>query len=226
MKRLYIIKSGNYYKIGISENPVDRLAQLKCGNPIEMELIFESEPIENPYKIESALHKKYSCYRLSGEWYSIPNISKEFQNIKNFIYEMNRDKKCKDVTRAKKITEDIMELFFGIPKEYESEIIRKETEQMKRENEELENFWRSIMGTNAPNIYTNLIYRTLFGKTAKELEQEYGVKAKENLRDFFTGEDLAKVQSMEMLVSSLINCGWGYEQIKEFIKTETMKMIA
>ena len=44
-----------------------------------------------------------------------------------------------------------------------------------------------------PN-YTNLIYRTLLGKTAKELEQEYGVKSKENLRDFFTGEDLAKVQ--------------------------------
>ena len=67
-----------------------------------------------------------------------------------------------------------------------------------------------------PN-YTNLIYKTLFGKTAKELEKEYGVKPKENLRDFFTGEALSCVQSMEMLVSSLIGCGWGYEQIKEFI---------
>lgn len=76
-----------------------------------------------------------------------------------------------------------------------------------------------------PN-YTNLIYRTLFGKSAKELEQEYEVKSKENLRDFFTGEDLAKVQSMEMLASSLINCGWGYDQIKEFIQKETIKMIA
>lgn len=76
-----------------------------------------------------------------------------------------------------------------------------------------------------PN-YTNLIYRTLFDKSAKELEQKYEVKAKENLRDFFTGEDLAKVQSMEMLVSSLINCGWGYDQIKEFIQKETIKMIA
>ncbi len=76
-----------------------------------------------------------------------------------------------------------------------------------------------------PN-YTNLIYRTLFGKSAKELEHEYEVKAKENLRDFFTGEDLAKVQSIEMLVSSLINCGWGYDQIKEFIQKETIKMIA
>lgn len=43
-----------------------------------------------------------------------------------------------------------------------------------------------------PN-YTNLIYRTLFGKTAKELEKEYGVKPKENLRDFFTGNDLEQV---------------------------------
>lgn len=75
-----------------------------------------------------------------------------------------------------------------------------------------------------PN-YTNLIYRTLFDKTAKELEQDYGVKAKENLRDFFTGEDLERVQSMEMLVSSLINCGWGYAQIKEFIEKESIKMI-
>ena len=76
-----------------------------------------------------------------------------------------------------------------------------------------------------PN-YTNLIYRNLFGKTAKELESDYGVKAKENLRDFFTGDDLAKVQSMEMLVSSLINCGWGYQQIKEYIRSEATKMIA
>ena len=76
-----------------------------------------------------------------------------------------------------------------------------------------------------PN-YTNLIYRTLFGKTAKELEQEYGVKPKEYLRDCFTGSDLEKVQSMEMLVSSLINCGWGYEQIKSFIYENSVKQIA
>ncbi len=76
-----------------------------------------------------------------------------------------------------------------------------------------------------PN-YTNLIYRTLFNKTAKELEQEYGVKSKENLRDYFIGSDLEKVQSAEMLVSSLINCGWGYGEIKEFITNQSQKLIA
>lgn len=75
-----------------------------------------------------------------------------------------------------------------------------------------------------PN-YTNLIYRALFGKTAKELEQEYGVKSRESLRDYFTNGDLEKVQSMEMLISSLIGCGWGYMEIKEFIQTKANKMI-
>ena len=76
-----------------------------------------------------------------------------------------------------------------------------------------------------PN-YTNLIYRTLFGKTAKELEQEYSVKPKENLRDYFIGSDLEKVQSAEMLISTLINCGWGYGEIKEFITNQAQKLIA
>lgn len=75
-----------------------------------------------------------------------------------------------------------------------------------------------------PN-YTNLIYRTLFNKTAKELEQEYGLKPRENLRDYFTGGDLEKVQSMEMLVSSLIGCGWGYTEIKQFIADNWKKQI-
>lgn len=75
-----------------------------------------------------------------------------------------------------------------------------------------------------PN-YTNLIYRTLFSKTAKDLEREYGVKSRESLRDYFTGSELEKVQSMEMLVTSLINCGWGYTEIKEFVKNNSGNLI-
>lgn len=76
-----------------------------------------------------------------------------------------------------------------------------------------------------PN-YTKLIYKTLFGKTLKELQQEYGVKAKETIRDYLTAEQLKDVESMEMLVSSLINCGWGYEQVKNFIQENSIKKIA
>lgn len=76
-----------------------------------------------------------------------------------------------------------------------------------------------------PN-YTKLIYSTLFGKTLKELQQEYGIKGKESIRDYMTGEELKQVESMEMLVSSLINCGWGYSQIKSFVQEQSVKMIA
>lgn len=76
-----------------------------------------------------------------------------------------------------------------------------------------------------PN-YTKLIYKTVFGKCLKELQAEYGVKPKENLRDYLTTEQLREVESMEMLVSSLINLGMGYEEIKEFVKEKVTKRLA
>lgn len=70
-----------------------------------------------------------------------------------------------------------------------------------------------------PN-YTKMIYRTVFGKTLKELLAEFGVKPKESIRDYMTAEQLKEVESMEMLVSSLINLGMGYDEIKGFIEAK------
>ena len=76
-----------------------------------------------------------------------------------------------------------------------------------------------------PN-YTKLIYKTIFGKTVKELQEHYGVKRKESIREYVTADELKQIESMEMLVSSLINCGWGYNQIKGFIQENSTKMLA
>ncbi|MFR1059482.1 MAG: Rha family transcriptional regulator [Enterocloster sp.] len=76
-----------------------------------------------------------------------------------------------------------------------------------------------------PN-YTKLIYKTIFGKTMKELQEQYGVKGKESIREYVTADELKQIESMEMLVSSLINCGWGYNQIKGFIQENSVKMLA
>ena len=67
-----------------------------------------------------------------------------------------------------------------------------------------------------PN-YTKLIYKSIFGKSFKELQKEFGIKPKESLRDYLTSEQLKEVEQMEMLVSSLIGVGMGYEEIKNFI---------
>ena len=68
-----------------------------------------------------------------------------------------------------------------------------------------------------PN-YTKLIYRAIFGKTMKELQEHYGMKGKESLRDYLTAEELKEVEALEMLVSSLINLGMGYDEIKAFVQ--------
>ena len=82
------------------------------------------------------------------------------------------------------------------------------------------------MHGHAYSTYTDVIYRSLFGKSAKQLREEYGISKKDNLRDYFSEEDLKKVQNAEMLVSSLIGYGWGYNEIKNFITEQSRKFIA
>nr|DAU33799.1 MAG TPA: regulatory protein [Caudoviricetes sp.] len=82
------------------------------------------------------------------------------------------------------------------------------------------------MHGHAYSTYTDIVYRTVFGKTAKQLREEYGINKKANLRDYFTVEELEKVQSIEMIISGLVNCGWGYNEIKEFITNPAKKLIA
>ena len=77
----------------------------------------------------------------------------------------------------------------------------------------------------AYSTYADVIYKSLFGKSAKQFRDELGITKKDNLRDYFDADDLRKIQSKEMLVSGLIDCGWGYNEIKEFIKTESKKML-
>lgn len=91
--------------------------------------------------------------------------------------------------------------------------------QQSNENERMHGY--------AYSVYTNCIYKALFGKTAKQLREDYGVNQKKELRDCFPAEDLTAIQSMERLVSGLVDCGWGYDQIKEFImQTNTKRLSA
>lgn len=83
------------------------------------------------------------------------------------------------------------------------------------------------MHGHAYSTYTNCIYKVLFGKNAKQLREEFGIGKKENLRDYLSAEELKAIQSMECLVSGLVDCGWGYNQIKDFIQqNNTMFQIA
>ena len=73
------------------------------------------------------------------------------------------------------------------------------------------------MHGHAYSNYTNCIYKELFGLNAAKLRERFGIGRKENLRDCFSQEELRAIQSMECLVSGLVDCGWGYDQVKAFI---------
>lgn len=83
------------------------------------------------------------------------------------------------------------------------------------------------MHGHAYSTYTNCIYKVLFDKNAKQLRESFGIKKNDNIRDYLAEEELRAVQSMECLVSGLVDCGWSYAQIKEFIQqNNTLKITA
>lgn len=82
------------------------------------------------------------------------------------------------------------------------------------------------MHGHAYSTYTNCIYKVIFGMDAKKLREKYGLDKKDDLRSCFTVEELKSIQSMESLVSGLVDCGWGYDQVKAFIEQTNTKQLA
>ena len=81
------------------------------------------------------------------------------------------------------------------------------------------------MHGHAYSTYTDLIYKAVLGKSAKQLREELGIGKQDNLRDSLSAEELAKVKSVEMVVSGLVDCGWGYDDIKNFILNTSKKLL-
>ncbi len=121
---------------------------------------------------------------------------------------------------AMKFKEAYIKQFNTMEKEIHSKLIEREkgiavrqslTKALQQSAED------ARMHGHAYSTYTNCIYKALFGMNANQLREKYGIDKKANLRDFFSREELQAVQSMERLVSGLVDCGWGYEQVKNFI---------
>lgn len=74
-----------------------------------------------------------------------------------------------------------------------------------------------------PN-YTNMIYKILFGHTAKELKEIKNVESNK-LRDSFTEDELKILEEAETIVAGLLAIGFSYQQIYEALKEKyTLKI--
>lgn len=68
---VYIMKCGEYYKIGFSKD-VERRARELDRRPYKVNVIYISPATEYAYEIEQGLHEWLEEYRVSGEWYDLP----------------------------------------------------------------------------------------------------------------------------------------------------------
>lgn len=70
-----------------------------------------------------------------------------------------------------------------------------------------------------PN-YTNMIYKILFNKTAKQLKEERNVNNYDLLRDTFSVEELKVVEEFETIVTALVSLGFNYDYIKQQLENK------
>ena len=64
--KTYLIRSGDYCKIGKAVNVRKRLAELQCGNPLPLDLIHA-----HGHDCEKELHERFAPMREKGEWFRI-----------------------------------------------------------------------------------------------------------------------------------------------------------
>lgn len=67
---IYLLKSGEYYKIGIANNVARRVKELNC-RPYPVQVVKHTAYVRDATKVESALHEKYSDKRINGEWFNL-----------------------------------------------------------------------------------------------------------------------------------------------------------
>ncbi|WP_110929732.1 BRO family protein [Paenibacillus bouchesdurhonensis] len=65
--------------------------------------------------------------------------------------------------------------------------------------------------------YTELVYKHLFGMSAKDLRLELGLKKDEKIRDHLTAEELEAVLTAERQISTLLEMNLSYHDIKAIL---------
>lgn len=217
LKRVYVFEYDGKFKIGVSDNVVNRRSALSCACPGIKE-IYESEYISNPFKVERLLHKIFSDFSIGGEWFSFVDIEK----VKRFIDEFGVEGDLEEEKRKRcEISENIANAFGEmINADYKKDYSEKELDDLKSENEQIEKFTTAVRGCDIPNIYSDLIYEVLFGTDTQGMIKKYKPEKFESFRKKLTNEQNKEIDNLTSLIGGLINYYWDFSKIEEFVKTK------
>lgn len=67
---IYFVRSGDYIKIGISNNVIERVKQIQTCSPLKVELI-KFIGVDDELSLEKAFHGKFVADKAEGEWFKI-----------------------------------------------------------------------------------------------------------------------------------------------------------
>lgn len=73
--------------------------------------------------------------------------------------------------------------------------------------------------------FTDLVYKTAFGKSCKKIKEDKGLEKETNLREFLSDTELKKIGSLEKFVDGCLAVGMSYEDIKTHIRLWRLKRL-
>lgn len=217
MKKIYVMKFGDAYKIGVSIEPEARLKNLKIGNPY-LKLVYQSQNLSNGYAVEALIHKKISSHKISNEWFAgideneIVRIVDEIVSSEGKTENKNIDKNSSAnptiiyfVSNGKRISIE----------EYANQI-EKEIKDMQIENAEIDKFAYSLKGYYVPNVFTDTILMSVFKTNSiTEIQEMLGITISGNIYSLFPEDIESEVRRLERLSVLLIN---NYVNMNEIIR--------
>jgi hypothetical protein len=70
---VYVIEGhAGHHKIGVSTDPIARLAQLQTGSPVPLRFAYIGVTSNSGYEIEQSAHALLDAHRKEGEWFLVP----------------------------------------------------------------------------------------------------------------------------------------------------------
>ena len=93
---IYLARNQGCYKIGYSNDPVKRLAELQVGNPSRIELV---GTVSGTIVEEKKLHDLFKGKRVSGEWFAlsdedVESILSSSPKLAVFTARVRRGRRC------------------------------------------------------------------------------------------------------------------------------------
>jgi len=78
----------------------------------------------------------------------------------------------------------------------------------------------------AYKYYTDLVYKIVTGKNAKQLRELYGLSQDDSVRDKLNPQELREDINFERIIESLLELGHNYDNIKDFISKSAIQTIS